>query len=95
MPQSKFWHRRLLDQMAEPLEIRRAVIARSTRDALRPYLAFRHFFRHTYAFQLDWSEMSPLVKVCERVLSLLEADLDVFIAARAKTADEGESPNNG
>ncbi len=31
-------------------------------DRLRPYLAFRHVFRHAYAFDLNWKKMEPLVR---------------------------------
>jgi len=46
------WHRRLLQQMAVGNEVRPPFISPEVMEQLQPYLQFRHFFRHSYSFQL-------------------------------------------
>lgn len=55
------WHRDLLDQMTRATDKRAAVIDKSESEILIEYLSFRHFFRHSYSFHLDWDQMRALV----------------------------------
>lgn len=48
------WHRELLNKMFEENEKRPAVFEKSVYKTLNDYLAFRHFFRHSYGYQLKW-----------------------------------------
>jgi len=77
-PGGDAWHRGLLEAMVRPTDTRPAVISQEMRDRLHPYLQFRHFFRHAYAFQLRWERMAPLVHDTEDVLRSLESQLDAF-----------------
>ena len=45
LPNSRTWHRDLLNAMARPGPSRRAVISEELRDHLNEYLNFRHVFR--------------------------------------------------
>lgn len=49
VPMGSQWHRELLDQMTEPTTARRPVLTTLTANRLSDYLAFRHFFRHSYS----------------------------------------------
>lgn len=60
-PKGTAWHRELLDQMAKTSSARDAVIDRYAREILLEYLSFRHFFRHSYSFHLDWTQIKSLV----------------------------------
>ncbi|MBI5830258.1 MAG: antitoxin [Chloroflexi bacterium] len=55
------WHRDLLNQMAQSTTRRKAILSASTAESLTDYLSFRHFFRHSYSFYLDWEELEELV----------------------------------
>jgi len=77
-PRSQFWHRELLDSMSQPREVRPAVISESLVERLDSYLDFRHFFRHSYIFDLRWDAMKALVLSYEETLRLLENELDRF-----------------
>ena len=60
-PKGTAWHRELLDQMAKSSNARDAVLDKHAREILLEYLSFRHFFRHSYSFHLDWTQMRSLV----------------------------------
>jgi hypothetical protein len=54
------WHARLVDA----LSVRPGAGGLLDGDlaaTLKDYMRFRHFFRHSYTFELDWAKMRPLV----------------------------------
>ncbi|MFZ5953069.1 MAG: hypothetical protein ACOYXC_20370 [Candidatus Rifleibacteriota bacterium] len=61
LPQGFNWHKDLLIQISNKTTSRNAVISDTTREKLVNFLGFRHFFRHSYSFFLDWNELKPLV----------------------------------
>jgi hypothetical protein len=81
MPSSEYWHKELLDAMAQPTGQRRSVISPELRGRLKEYMEFRHVFRHAYIFNLRWDRMKTLVLGCEETFKLLEDELDRFFAA--------------
>ena len=54
------WHRDLLESMFSASENRSAVLDKSLYDELFDYMSFRHVFRHSYSYALDWERLSPL-----------------------------------
>src|SRR4030042_3854253 len=56
------WHTALLNSMAADNKKRIAVISAGLNEQLEEYLAFRHFFRHSYKFKLEWEKIESLVK---------------------------------
>jgi len=54
---------------------------------LDSYLDFRHFFRHSYVFDLRWDGMEALVLGCEETLKLLEDELDRFFEAGSASGE--------
>lgn len=79
LPTGEAWHQQLLDAMASPTRLRRAVISESMRDILSEYLAFRHVFRQAYSFELRWNKMSALVLNCAATFRQLEIELEAFL----------------
>ncbi len=78
-PQGPDWHRRLLVAASSDRPERRpAILAPATAVALDRYLRFRHVFRNLYVFDLDWSEMLPLLRGLPAVEALVDADLERF-----------------
>ena len=51
------WHRDLLCSAVET-----GIIKEKTRECLSEYMAFRHFFVHSYSFNLRESELSMLLQ---------------------------------
>lgn len=61
VPNSAQWHRDLLVQMTQETTNRPKVISSELVQKLTDYLGFRHFYRHSYSFFLDWNELENLV----------------------------------
>jgi len=80
VPAGDVWHRRLLEQMSVPTEVRSALLGEDLRAGLRLYLDFRHVFRHSYSFDLRREKMRELVLHCEETLAALKASLEGFLA---------------
>lgn len=79
VPTGSEWHRALLRRMATDVKgIRPAVLSSETLEKLLPYLGFRHFFRHSYTFEIDWEKLKPLVMNVRSVLESFERDLKGF-----------------
>jgi hypothetical protein len=56
IPGGPAWHRELLTAAEE-----HRLLAQTTAEQLKPFLAFRHFFSHAYALDLDPRRMEVLV----------------------------------
>jgi len=65
--------------MAQELPgIRPAILNGALWLRLQDYLAFRHFFRHAYAYTLDWAKLRPLVMGLSATQSDLQSQLRTF-----------------
>jgi hypothetical protein len=83
------WHRRLLLQMAESRENRPPVVSPGLLDRLQPYLQFRHVFRSSYSFQLQWGKMQPLALHCEETFATLRDEISAFSSYMERETSEG------
>lgn len=79
IPQSKQWHRDLLIQMSKDLPERHAVISDKMINILSEYIAFRHFYRHSYSFFISWDELQKLVNSVLDVWQALQEELYIFL----------------
>ena len=61
VPSGNKSHQELLHQMASENSSRNEIVNEELYLKLREYATFRHFYRHTYSFQLDWDKMKNLV----------------------------------
>lgn len=57
LPSGAAWHRDLLFSAAT-----QGVISAATRDRMAAYMAFRHYFTHSYGFELEAARLQPLVR---------------------------------
>ena len=62
VPNDVRWHRKLLDQMKRPTDIRAAVIDQNDYDTLVKYLSFRHMVRHNYPGTLNWNRFRKIAR---------------------------------
>ena len=72
------WHQSLLRQVTENNANRSSVISKQTVEIIAPYIKFRHFFRHAYAFMLDWQRIKPLVDDLNAVWVTVKNDIESF-----------------
>ena len=86
-PAGSQWHRDLLIQMTKQTEKRNSVISAEMSQRLVDYLAFRHFYRHSYSFFLEWDELKKLVTSIKEFWTDLKKEIYEFLTTL-------ESPEN-
>ena len=79
VPSGEFWHRDLLEAATKPAPSRPAAISKELGDRVGEYLDFRHFFRHSYTFDLRWDRMRALVLDCEPTFRRFQEELQTFL----------------
>lgn len=72
-------HQELLHQMSIKNDVRNEIIDEELYLKLREYATFRHFYRHTYSFQLNWEKMKPLIDNLFIVWDKVKLTLSNFI----------------
>jgi hypothetical protein len=77
-PNDSSWHQSLLHQVATPTEKRERLLSPEAASLLAPYMRFRHFFRHAYAFMLDWRRLKPLADDLDVVWETVKRDMVEF-----------------
>ena len=71
LPEGPAWHRDLLTA-----SLRHGIISETTAEALKEFLAFRHFFSHAYALNLDPLRLEPLICDAEDTFKALLRDIE-------------------
>lgn len=74
VPSGESWHKELLE-----LAFSKDFISEDSKNKLAQYLAFRHFFSHSYALDLYPDKMEPLVKDLKEVYEEFKKDIDKFV----------------
>ena len=57
---NSMWHSELFFSMFRETETRKPVLPSELSTPLKDYLGFRHVFRHSYGYDLDWERLNPL-----------------------------------
>jgi hypothetical protein len=79
LPNDGRWHKTLFD-ISFGQNVRKFLIFRDDiKDSLEEYLSFRHFIRHSYSSELEWSEMEILTKNIEEIWKTIKIDFELFI----------------
>ena len=60
-PDGADWHRRLLDRITVPTEVRPALLDAATAKGLAELMRFRHVVRHLYAYELEPDQVQRLL----------------------------------
>jgi ribonuclease HepT-like protein len=79
VPTGNQWHRDLLIYMTRETANRGRVISTALAQKLADYLGFRHFYRHSYSFFLEWGKLQGLVTSLREVWTQVKDDLHAFL----------------
>ena len=90
VPSGPKWHRDLLTQMTNPTQSRRQVLTTETAQLLTEYMGFRHFYRHSYSFTLDWSEMEGLAASLGVVWNAAKSEVQAFLTDLASNGEHNK-----
>ena len=71
LPDGPAWHRDLLSASSD-----QGIISLTTADTLKQYLAFRHFFSHAYALDLDPQRLEPLIHDAASTFAVFLQDIE-------------------
>lgn len=85
VPVGAQWHRDLLIRMAEATLSRGPILTVDTAHQLANYLGFRHFYRHSYSFFLEWDELEKLVTTLAEVWGQTKDELQQFLDSLDKS----------
>ncbi|MBE9174972.1 hypothetical protein IQ225_06045 [Synechocystis salina LEGE 06155] len=73
------WHKELLRKMRIDVPgIRKAVLSKHSYQLLDELRHFRHFKRYYYDFDYDWSRLDYLRLLYEKLLPIIEHELDSY-----------------
>lgn len=78
------WHRDLLDQMSQATDERAALLTAETGKRLREYLAFRHFYRHSYSNFLDWQRLALLAAPLPELTQTIQTEVEAWLRNAAQ-----------
>jgi hypothetical protein len=79
LPQGRYGHADLLDQMAMARSgVRPPVVDELLQARLKDYLDLRHFYRHAYGYTLEWDQLRWKAETLTGTLALLREQLHRF-----------------
>jgi hypothetical protein len=78
-PKPPAWHTDLLLKMGEATNKRKAVLQETTLSDLQEYLGFRHFFRHSYTYKVEWVKLQPLIDNIHETWDKVKIEIEAFI----------------
>jgi len=79
VPTGDRWHRDLPYQMGETTTERNQVLSDETIAQLVDYMGFRHFYRHSYSFLLEWEELEKLMVPVEDIWQQIKDELEMYL----------------
>jgi len=71
---SSTWHKDLLKASLD-----RDIISIDLYNSLSGYLSFRHYFVHSYSFNLRWNELKPLIDRIRNTQELFKNSVERYI----------------
>lgn len=79
-PDGADWHRRLLERMGVPTELRPALLDATTVAGLAELMRFRHVVRHLYAYELERDQVLRLLQRALELWPVVDQQLELFEA---------------
>ncbi|HXU36248.1 MAG TPA: nucleotidyltransferase domain-containing protein [Blastocatellia bacterium] len=82
LPNGESWHTLLLRAMESDAEgFRQSVIDHDLALRLVDYLRFRHLFRNSYGYELQWDRLHPLLARLENTFEMLQHQVERFVGS--------------
>jgi hypothetical protein len=78
-------HRDLLTQISQSTPDRARVLSSELVQNLAAYLNFRHFYRHSYSFFLDWAKFEALIIHLPEIWVQVKSELLSFLDTLSST----------
>lgn len=83
------WHYSLQKRMALNIEdIRPKVICKETSNYLDELRRFRHIFRHSYDYEIDWERLKIVLKKAEKLQRIYQKEIRNFIGFLDKLSEQ-------
>ena len=79
IPNDIHWHRKLFEKTFETNDKRTAIFQNSYKEQFIEYLSFRHYFRHSYGYEIDVFRLKPLINDVEKLWEFIKGDIRKFI----------------
>ncbi|MDR2170032.1 MAG: hypothetical protein LBP59_07820 [Planctomycetaceae bacterium] len=79
VPNDSRWHRTLLEITFGLNSKNIIIIRKDIKEKMEKYMYFRHFIRHSYSSELEWSEMETLIKELKEIWKIIKSDFELFI----------------
>ncbi len=76
---SGMWHSELLSEMFKVVDNGNSILDKTLLADLKEYLGFRHVFRHSYGYEMDWLRLEPLFNKMPSVWSSVKSCILNFI----------------
>ena len=78
-------HRELLTQISQPTSHRTRVLSPELVQSLAAYLNFRHFYRHSYSYFLEWDKFEVLITHLPEIWVQVKSELQSFLDSLRST----------
>ena len=79
IPNDFHWHKKLFEMTFENNDKRTAIYRCEYKEEFAEYLSFRHYFRHSYGYEIDWKRLKPLINGVEKLWENIRNDINKFI----------------
>jgi hypothetical protein len=79
IPNDFQWHKELLEKTFIANEGRTMLFKNEYKEKMFEYLSFRHYFRHSYGYEIDLNRLNPLINGVEEFWKKIKKEIKIFI----------------
>ncbi|MCR4790824.1 MAG: hypothetical protein K5839_07075, partial [Treponemataceae bacterium] len=75
------WHTDLFTYTFSATDTHKQILSDDLKNDLKEYLGFRHVFRHSYGYELDWTRLYPLFAKLSSNWQVVKKQIQNFLEA--------------